>query len=262
MKFLDKLRQISLASIFICIFAPQAVGEPIANLDVIGFRVGMSPDEVREKLLSYRDDFKIKVYNSIPASQYNKSEVIKQGTVDVVQNVNKDNLPEHVYEIQAYVQGGNESFGFHFLKPPASNTLYSIQRSLTFTKDDAPEDKKIIERLKDKYGAVFTEETSHSGIKWVYDDNGNFRHEVDSYLEQYCDGRLGENFPLLNTTGGCGTWVYAKLNLVTGTNFVRSLSVKISDQKAGLMNSKETKDLIAALKDSEMKSKKRDVPKL
>ena len=235
-----------------------------ANFDVVGFKLGMSPDEVREKLLNYRDDFRIQVYNSIPASQDQKSEVIKKGGFDLIQNVDENNLPEHVYEIRAYVQGGNEAFEFQFLKPPASNTLYRINRGLNFTKDNAPEDKKIIDGLKGKYGSVVTEETSHGGLKWAYDDNGSLRRKTDSYLEQYCDGRGGqridENFPLLDKTGGCGTWVSAKLNMHTGTQFVRHLSVTIADWKSGVSNRKESKALIAQIKDQEMKSKKRDVP--
>ncbi|MEH6652287.1 MAG: hypothetical protein V7707_19870 [Motiliproteus sp.] len=234
---------------------PEPVAEtPSVNLDIVGFRVGMSPDEVREKLLDYRDDFKIEIYNSIPASQNKKSEVINKDAVDVVQNVDENNLPEHVYEIRAYVQGGNESFELNFLKPPASNTLYSISRILTFTKDTAPEDKKIVAKLKGKYGQVSSKETADS-IQWVYDDNGDLRLELSSYLEQYCDGRMDESFPLLDATGGCGTWVYTNFWRIYGTNFIRYLTVTVSEVKTHLSNEKESKVFVDQLRNSELNNK-------
>lgn len=231
--------------------------------DVVGFKFGMTPDEVLEKLLNYRDDFRITVYNHIPASQGKKSETIKKVGYDLMQDTDKNNLPEHVSNITAYVRG-DESFQFLFLKPPASNTLYEVSRGLSFTKDNAPESKKIIDGLKAKYGQVVTEGGSSSGLRWVYDDNGDFRHKTDLYLDLYCarrgDHTTNKSLPSLDTTGGCGTLISATLSLFKGTNFVRSLSVSIEDRKSGLSNREESAALIAQIKDEEMKNKKRDVP--
>lgn len=238
-----------------------AVDYPGANLDIIGFRVGMSPDEVQDKLLNYRDDFKIEVYNSTPANKNKKVEIIRKGAVDIVQSIDDNNLPEHVYEIRAYVQGGNESFEFNFLKPPASNTLYGINRILIFSKDKAPEGKRILAKLKGKYGQRSSRETPNS-IQWVYDDNGNLRLEVNGYLEQYCDGRLDENFPLLDATGGCGTWVTTNIGLISGTNFIKHLTVKVSEAKSHLFNEKESQIFIKQLKNHETHIKNRELPNL
>lgn len=187
--------------------APAKVGR---DFDIVGVKLGMTPDQVVSALKAHKQDVQIEyTHHKSRSSSYHI-----HGITPTPQ------LPDHLKMIFASVNGNAESIQIEFAEPPASNVVRSVERLNKFDRSAMPSGSNLKAALENKYGTPILEKGSE--LTWNnLDRNAN--------LQRQCLMSINNGaYYTIGTLTKCGPVVIADLGR-GGDGIVAFMKVKVFD---------------------------------
>src|SRR5579883_1616011 len=128
------------------------------NLDIVGFKIGMSEEDAVAALKPHNARFYV-----------NQPAIKLEGIAEPVK-------PVAMATASASASQGNENMTLLFTLPPSKKVLWGIQRVVGYVPDQRPSLDATLNALRQKYGPESIPPVTNSGVAnlvWVFDANGN-----------------------------------------------------------------------------------------
>jgi len=220
---------------------PASIGKP-SSLDIVGLKLGMTPDQVVDFLKKRNKDFKIDKRVS------KKSRFMQSGYVALIKASRPDN---------------RESIEVVFSDPISKNLSVAIWRKVKFEAGQQPTTKAVKEGLIKKYGTPSSTTTS-SRLVWLFNSNDTvIKNKRKPNVMMCIMGSLNQGISLkwINDmiNPKCGRFARTK---VSGGDVARGFYVMLTDTRLIAENFARTEKYIADQKASEAQKRKEKASKV
>ena len=170
--------------------AMKKIATSLGFVDIVGVKLGMSPQQALGAIRAYNPKLKIEIMNAfitIPSSSQ-----IKVPHLVVAHTVN----PRIVGGPGGFNQmdGSSEEIVIEFTTPPSPALVAKITRQVVFPGDQPVPALNLLDSLRKKYG----QESFSDGVSrdWIYDSNGKLVTRTVQTPERAClPQNTSEGFP-------------------------------------------------------------------
>lgn len=144
---------------------------PVRGMDVIGLRLGMSPEEVKTALQAHDPAIKMheqyQELSRVPDSRY-------LGLISAESSAD---------------QRSSESVTIEFATPPHAPIMMRLARKAVYGQGAQPTLTNTVDALTNKYGTPTVDDNDHPSIRrmiWMYDRNGRKMTSAPANMAQRC----------------------------------------------------------------------------
>ena len=177
--------------------SPEALKKIAASsqfVDIVGVKLGMTPEQATAAIKAYKSTFKIEVLNT---------RLFHPGSEQFLR------VPRYISGYEPNSPNGYEWITVEFTQPPSPPLVSQIQRSVEFPSSQPVMASTLLESLRKKYGQENFSQADTSA--WVYDLNGKLLSRLGN--AQPCIGMDVVNGGLPRGTGEPGD--YRQISLDT-----------------------------------------------
>jgi|GEM_PF-3507059 len=207
--------------------------------DVVGLKLGMTPEQIISALKARNKDFKIKIDRHLK----NKSP--------------DDGLRDFEYVVSLTARSPNgENFVVSFSAPPNENFSTYIRRGVSFDENNRPLLKNVIAGLTKKYGPVTNQIFSK---KWLYRMNGELV-DKNSKIPRSC-ARLKFYASTIKPLT-CNYYVVVLQAGGDEKDIISGIGVELRNPYLQVRSSEKTRKYVVGLKEAAIKKRKEEANKV
>lgn len=206
--------------------------------DIVGLKLGMTPDQIVSALKARNKDFKIET--RLHSQNRNNEKILRDH--------------EYVESLTARSPNG-EFLSVRFSAPPNENFSTYIRRGVSFDENNRPLSKNVIAGLTKKYGPVTNQILSR---KWLYRMNGEL---VDK------NSKIPRSCARLRFSGGTYKSMSCNYYVVVAQageekDIISGLMVSLRNPYLQARSSEKTEKYIVDLKEAAIKKRNEDASKV